>query len=1090
MVENKRRKHHDKDKYYRLAKEQGLRSRAAFKLSQINRKFHLLENAKIVIDLCAAPGGWTQIASRAMPKSGSLVVAVDILPIRHINPNVLTLVGDITTDKCKSQIRSEMQGAAADVVLCDGAPNIGASYDRDAYQQNEIALHSLKCATEHLRGGGTFVTKMYRSQDYSSYLWVAKQFFKSVQAVKPAASRSQSAEIFLVCEGYLAPTKIDPRMLDPKCVFEQVDGQATGGGDARDTAAGKGKMNIFHKKYFEKRRQRQGYNMDVLDATMRNVGRVSDFIERGSGKDPIALLSTCTGLSFACGLCADGVLSKGDGEEDDQPRCNCKFFLEHSLTTAEIKTCVADLKVLNRSDFKSLLAWRTKMQDAIEETRKAEGDDNSGGEEDGHASEEDAGRDSEEEEGEIQKEIQDLRERKMRERKRQKKKQRKILGKGRRRADMGIDLNAFEVPDNDKIFSLASITNKGDLEAAREVDLSKFTDEQLFPKVDDDEDVGSSEKENGVVVKDEQGNVVAQGVVDEHDEDTGYSYRLDRELDEAYDRYLTNTHNQAAKTGTKMAKRSKKAQRQKAAQEAEEDAEMMAMEGVDTDTKRYAKMLAQGGTGNEDEGSSSDEDEDNVEDDEDGFHAEPATPQEHQDRRDDKKNKMEEVNDEVVPSSRLEGSGQLEDERSNPLIYKLPDDPASVKTARWFSNPLFESIGTAAKSASTSSFKRTVGGSAGGCDDDDYDSGEEANGDVESVGSDKDETGDPSSKRVRPKGRERGREEAQSCSSDMASVSKGSTLNADDVLAMMPKTDKQKRHEKRKKALERKERQMKRRAKVAGEEVDFEVAPAEGGNGDDDEKLAAMDEEQRKKVLESRALIKAGVGNDGTKDNEVGGGGFEVVSAAESRSAGAGPLPVKDERKYDSDHEEYDSDDYARTLALGTMMLRRSKAKALVDASYNRFAWNDPEDLPEWFIDDENRHYRPQLPIPPELVAKMKERQLAMSTKPIAKVAEARARKNKRAKTKLSAAKKKAEAVANSSELSEAMKLKAISKAMRGQDAKRPGKTYVISKKGGKTKGGKGIKLVDRRMVNDKRSMDRATKKRKKGKQGGLTGSK
>jgi AdoMet-dependent rRNA methyltransferase SPB1 len=113
-----------------------------------------------------------------------------------------------------------------------------------------------------------------------------------------------------------------------------------------------------------------------------------------------------------------------------------------------------------------------------------------------------------------------------------------------------------------------------------------------------------------------------------------------------------------------------------------------------------------------------------------------------------------------------------------------------------------------------------------------------------------------------------------------------------------------------------------------------------------------------------------------------------------------------------------------------------------------------------------------------------------LAAKPIAKVAEARARKSKMAKNKLAAAKKKAEAVANSSEMSEAMKLKAISKAMRGKEASRPGKTYVVSKKGGGTKGGKGIKLVDKREKSDKRAMERITKKKKHGKKGGLTGSK
>ena len=162
----------------------------------------------------------------------------------------------------------------------------------------------------------------------------------------------------------------------------------------------------------------------------------------------------------------------------------------------------------------------------------------------------------------------------------------------------------------------------------------------------------------------------------------------------------------------------------------------------------------------------------------------------------------------------------------------------------------------------------------------------------------------------------------------------------------------------------------------------------------------------------------------------------------------------------------------------------------MVDASYNRYAWNDPQDLPDWFVDDENRHYRPQLPIPPELLEKMHAKFLHLATKPIAKVAEARSRKNKMAKVKLAAAKKKAEAVANSSEMSEATKLKAISKAMRGKDASRPGKTYVVSKKGGGSKGGKGVKLVDKREKSDKRAMERVTKKKNNGKKGGLTGSK
>ena len=120
----------------------------------------------------------------------------------------------------------------------------------------------------------------------------------------------------------------------------------------------------------------------------------------------------------------------------------------------------------------------------------------------------------------------------------------------------------------------------------------------------------------------------------------------------------------------------------------------------------------------------------------------------------------------------------------------------------------------------------------------------------------------------------------------------------------------------------------------------------------------------------------------------------------------------------------------------------------------------------------------------------MKAKYIHLATKPIAKVAEARARKSKMARAKLAAAKKKAEAVANSSEMSEATKLKAISRAMRGKESSKPGKQYVVSRKGGGSKGGKGIKLVDKRERSDKRATERIAKRKKHGKKGGLTGSK
>lgn len=110
--------------------------------------------------------------------------------------------------------------------------------------------------------------------------------------------------------------------------------------------------------------------------------------------------------------------------------------------------------------------------------------------------------------------------------------------------------------------------------------------------------------------------------------------------------------------------------------------------------------------------------------------------------------------------------------------------------------------------------------------------------------------------------------------------------------------------------------------------------------------------------------------------------------------------------------EHYDDEDRARQLALGTMMLRNHRAKELVDAAYNRFSWNDDTDLPDWFIDDEKRHYRPQVPLPPALLEQMKQKFMSLAAKPIKKVAEARLRKRKRATQRLAAAKKKASALA------------------------------------------------------------------------------
>ena len=325
-----------------------------------------------------------------------------------------------------------------------------------------------------------------------------------------------------------------------------------------------------------------------------------------------------------------------------------------------------------------------------------------------------------------------------------------------------------------------------------------------------------------------------------------------------------------------------------------------------------------------------------------------------------------------------------------------------MKTSRWFGNPLFESIENAARSASFAA--------RGAADDADEDEDEED--EVRNLDSDEEDGNAGRRKKAR---RARDASARGAGKGDGKGDGGNAPLDPEDIIASMPKTDKQKRHEKRLESMGRMERRNTRRERALGAEGGTKVAP--GGEEEEDagpegKQEKNMSENEKRKMDEARALIKAGMGSG------AGGGGketlgFEVVAA----------LPVLDARKYDSENEDYDSDDHARTLALGTMILRKSKEKSMVDASYNRYAWNDPSDLPDWFVDDETKHYRPQLPIPQELVDKTKAKYLHLATKPIAKVAEARARKGRMAKTRLAAAKKKAEAVANSSESSSSFTL-------------------------------------------------------------------
>jgi 23S rRNA (uridine2552-2'-O)-methyltransferase len=187
------------DPYVKLAQEQGLRSRAAFKLLEIQEKDRLIRPGMWVLDLGAAPGGWSQIAARLVGAQGR-VLAMDLLPMDPI-AGVQVLQGDFREDAVVAALRTELAGTPVDLILSDMAPNLSGAAAVDQPRSLYLAELALDLARELLKPGGGLVVKMFQGEGFDRYLRELRGSFAQVSSRKPKASRPESRELYLVAKG-------------------------------------------------------------------------------------------------------------------------------------------------------------------------------------------------------------------------------------------------------------------------------------------------------------------------------------------------------------------------------------------------------------------------------------------------------------------------------------------------------------------------------------------------------------------------------------------------------------------------------------------------------------------------------------------------------------------------------------------------------------------------------------------------------------------------------------------------------------------------------------------------------------------------
>jgi AdoMet-dependent rRNA methyltransferase SPB1 len=584
----------------------------------------------------------------------------------------------------------------------------------------------------------------------------------------------------------------------------------------------------------------------------------------------------------------------------------CDEIAQHPATTDEIRLCFSDLRVLGKLDFKKILKWREIMRTFFFSSKPAADAEKGTGE----AAENPLKRRHDTGDMDVDAEIERMNSQVNQADKRDKKKTRLKASKERQRQVLGISANAFGDADDMELFTLGHATRASQLGGVNEVDLDDEDDDNQEIWMDD------------YAKLDEKIALPSIIVADEND--------LENELESQYKRFVAGKRIlteqsiseeqlllKDAKDERTLEGRSKSAKSARLSRTSEAILARKEEEDFESGGSQSAKNQA----------------ENNMKSDLSAYVQLLSGAKVKSKPKGKKGEEVEAAGDDTDTSDEdvEEGEGGFDDEddEEGPLASKSVRLTGGARAEKWFTHPIFsESL-------------------------------------IDKVDTEKD--------------------------------AKKDHRRANQVIAEMPKTDKEIRKEKRKKSKERQDRREQRKTDENKPEnvSHFDIAPrATVDFGDDEDGVDNEGVVLDSETIRQRALIRQGMGTvmrapdksaPGKKRKADAMEGYETVegstdaddAAPLNKQAKEEPIEIVpreksshggDDRSYDSDNEQYDSHDRAMTLALGTLMLRRSREKALVDASYNRFTWNDKKDLPTWFLDDEMKHNKPQLPVPEALL--------------------------------------------------------------------------------------------------------------------------